>query len=202
MKKTRVIIIAAVGPAQNGKRVIGDGNRLPWHLPRDLRFFRRVTLNNTVIMGRKTFESFGMRPLPKRENIVITRNDNYQAAGCVVFHSLEEALNAVRDREKVFIIGGGEIYSEAMKYANEILLTEIVDSNPNLNLFPLFKGTVFFPEIDTNEWRLVRPGKKLYIASNRFPIVEKKQKVSQRALHFRVVGYRKIIVRKKSDKKQ
>lgn len=190
MKKNRVIIIAAVGPGPNGKRVIGDGNKLPWHLPRDLRFFRRVTLNHTVIMGRKTYESFGKRPLPKRENIVITRNSNYQAPSCLVFHSLEKALEAVKDREEVFIIGGGEIYSQAMKYADEILLTEIIDKNPNLNLFPLFKGTIYFPDINENEWKLVRPGKQMFLASNKFP-VEKKQKISQRALYFRVVKYKK-----------
>lgn len=190
MKKHRVIIIAAVGPGPNGKRVIGDGNKLPWHLPRDLRFFRRVTINHTVIMGRKTFESFGKRPLPKRENIVISRNNEYQAPSCLVFHSLEAALEAVKDREEVFIIGGGEIYSQAMKYADEILLTEIIDRNPNFNLFPLFKGTVYFPDINETEWKLVRPGKRIYLASNKFP-VEKKQKVSQRALYFRVVKYKK-----------
>lgn len=190
MKKNRVIIIAAVGPGPNGKRVIGDGNKLPWHLPRDLRFFRRVTLNHTVIMGRKTYESFGKRPLPKRENIVITRNSDYQAPSCLVFHSLEKALEAVKDREEVFIIGGGEIYSQAMKYADEILLTEIIDKNPNLNLFPLFKGTIYFPDINENEWKLVRPGKQMFLASNKFP-VEKKQKISQRALYFRVVKYKK-----------
>jgi dihydrofolate reductase len=190
MKKPKVIIIAAVGPAPNNKRIIGDGNRLPWHLPRDLRFFRRVTINHTVMMGRKTYESFGKRPLPKRDNIVITRNMNYIANGCTVYHSLEEALSAVKDKDKVFIIGGGDIYRQAMKFADEILLTEIIDKNKNLNLFPLFKGTVYFPEIDENEWKLTRPGKLLYLASNKFP-VEKKQKLSQRALYFRVIGYKR-----------
>jgi dihydrofolate reductase len=190
MKKPKVIIIAAVGPAPNNQRIIGDGNRLPWHLPRDLRFFRRVTINHTVIMGRKTYESFGKRPLPKRDNIVITRNLDYIAIGCTVYHSLEEALSAVKDKDKVFIIGGGDIYRQAMKFADEILLTEIIDKNKNLNLFPLFKGTVYFPEINENEWKLIRPGKLLYLASNKFP-VEKKQKLSQRALYFRVIGYKR-----------
>src|SRR3972149_2251448 len=121
MKKPKVIIIAAVGPAPNNQRIIGDGNRLPWHLPRDLRFFRRVTINHTVIMGRKTYESFGKRPLPKRDNIVITRNVDYVANGCTVYHSLEEALSAVNDKEKVFIIGGGGIYRQEIKKLGEIL---------------------------------------------------------------------------------
>ena len=142
-------------------------------------------------MGRKTYESFGKRPLPKRNNIVITRNMDYVANGCTVYHSLEEALSAVSDKNKVFIIGGGDIYRQAMKYADEILLTEIIDKNKNLNLFPLFKGTVFFPEINENEWKLIRPGKLLYLASNKFP-VEKKQKLAQRALYFRIIGYKRI----------
>jgi dihydrofolate reductase len=190
-KKPIIVMIAAVGTMPNNEKVIGDGDRLPWHLPRDLRFFRRVTLNHTVIMGRKTYESFGKRPLPKRNNIVITRNKNYVAEGCSVCHSIEQALELSKDKEKVYIIGGGEIYKQAKEFADEILLTEIIDENHNDNLFPLFHGTVFFPEIDESEWKLVRPGKKKFLASNKFPITKQKSKVSQRALYFRVVGYKR-----------
>ena len=82
-------MIAAVGTVGDNQKVIGDGKRLPWHLPKDLKFFRRVTINHTVIMGRKTYESFGKRALPKRKNIVITRNADYVAEGCSVYHSLQ-----------------------------------------------------------------------------------------------------------------
>ncbi len=184
-------MIAAVGTLSDNKKIIGDGDKLPWHLPRDLRFFRRVTLNHTVIMGRKTYESFGKRPLPKRNNIVITRNKNYIAEGCKVCHSIEEALELSKDQEKVYVIGGGEIYKQAKEFADEVLLTEIIDENYNQNLFPLFTGTVFFPEINESEWKIVRPGKKKFLAANKFPIIKQKSKVAQRALYFRVVGYKR-----------
>lgn len=190
-KKPIIVMIAAVGTMPNNQKVIGDGDRLPWHLPRDLRFFRRVTLNHTVIMGRKTYESFGKRPLPKRNNIVITRNKNYVAEGCTVCYSIEQAIELSKGEEKIYIIGGGEIYKQGKEFADEVLLTEIIDENHNDNLFPLFNGTVFFPEIEASDWVLVRMGKKKYLASNKFPIVKQKLKVSQRALYFRVVGYKR-----------
>ncbi|OIR00960.1 dihydrofolate reductase [mine drainage metagenome] len=189
-KMPTVIMIAAVGQAANGKKIIGDDAKLPWHLPRDLRFFRRLTLGHTVVMGRKTFESFGKRPLPKRNNIVISRNKEYVAEGCKVFHSIQDAINNVSGEERIFIIGGGEIYTQSMKFADQIILTEIIDQNKNDNLFPLFYGNVFFPEIG-EDWKIVKPGKQLFLASNKFPITQKKQKVAERALYFRVVWYKR-----------
>jgi dihydrofolate reductase len=194
-KKPIVVMIAAVGTAGGNQKVIGDGKRLPWHLPKDLKFFRRVTINHTVIMGRKTYESFGKRALPKRKNIVITRNADYIAEGCSVYHSLQSALDACSDEKRVFIIGGGEIYSQAIKVADEIILTEILDQNQNDNLFPLFAGTIFFPEIDESIWKITRPGKQKFLASNKISALlnsQAKKKVSQRALYFRVVGYKRI----------
>lgn len=194
-KIPKIIIIAAVGPSANDKKVIGDGKRLPWQLPKDLKFFRRVTLNHTVIMGRKTFESFHKKPLPKRRNIVITRNTDYSAEGCNVFHSLQEAIDTCSNEKQVFIIGGGEIYNQAMNIANGIILTEIIDENKNQNLFPLFSGTIFFPEIDESKWELTKLSKGKFLASSKVTKMlssKVKKKLSQRALYFRVLRYKRI----------
>ena len=143
-------------------------------------------------MGRKTFESFGKRPLPKRRNIVVTRNPDYVAEGCFVYHSLQDAVTASDNEKQVFIIGGGEIYTQAMEIADEIILTQIIDENKNENLFPLFTGTIFFPEIDNSKWALTRSGKRDFLASNKIskqlnPAAKKK--VSQRGLFFRATRY-------------
>ena len=127
-------LIAAV--ARNG--AIGKDNALLWRLPEDLKFFKRTTLGCPVIMGRKTWDSIG-RPLPGRRNIVITRNTAWQAEGAEVFHDLTSALAATADVPKVFVIGGGELYAQALPLANELVLTE-VDAD--------FEGDAFFPEWD------------------------------------------------------
>src|SRR5690606_36889832 len=107
-----VTLIAAM--AEN--RVIGKDNDLIWHLPRDLRHFKEMTSGHHVIMGRKTYECMG-KPLPGRTNIIVTRNEGYTADGCTVVNSLEEAIRSVDGDEQTFIIGGAEIYRQAMKYA-------------------------------------------------------------------------------------
>jgi dihydrofolate reductase len=129
---TTVALIAAV--ARNG--AIGKNNALLWRLPEDLKFFKRTTLGCPVIMGRKTWDSIG-RPLPGRRNMVITRNPAWQAEGAEVFHDLPSALAAVADAPKVFVIGGGELYAQALPMAQELVLTE-VDAE--------FDGDTFFPE--------------------------------------------------------
>lgn len=129
-----VSLIAAV--ARNG--AIGKDNALLWRLPEDLKFFKRTTLGCPVIMGRKTWDSIG-RPLPGRRNIVITRNTAWRADGAEVFHDLASALAATADVPKVFVIGGGELYAQALPLADELVLTE-VDAD--------FEGDTFFPKWD------------------------------------------------------
>jgi dihydrofolate reductase len=136
---SRVVIIAAV--ASNG--VIGHRNRMPWHLPEDLRRFRRLTLGHAVIMGRRTFESMG-RPLAGRDNIVITRSPDWMRSDCRAAHSLEAALAAVREPQDAFVIGGAQIYALALPIASRLYLTEIERD---------FEGDTFFPEFDRSRWR-------------------------------------------------
>jgi len=143
-------IIAAV--ANNG--VIGGGNTLLWNLSADMKHFRETTSGHTVIMGRKTYESIG-RPLPNRKNIVITRDTTYMKEGIDVVNSLEEAIRLAgleqgrefeenQDEVEVFIIGGGEIYRQAMDKANKLYITEIHQD---------FEGDTLFPIIDKAVWR-------------------------------------------------
>ncbi len=126
-------------------RAIGKDNNIPWYLPADLRYFKRTTLHHTVIMGRKTFESIG-RPLPKRTNIVLTRNPFFTATGVLMAHALAEALQlaAERGEEEAFVIGGGEIYARALPHLDRLYLTEVDTAIPD--------AEVFFPAIDPAEW--------------------------------------------------
>jgi len=136
-----ITIIAAI--AENN--ALGKDNQLIWHLPADLKRFKKVTLNHHVIMGRKTYESLG-RPLPKRTNIIITRDRNYAAKSCVVVHSLNEALVAAKSDENPFILGGAEIYKQAIKIADILDLTFV---------HAHFEADAFFPEIDMKIWKEV-----------------------------------------------
>lgn len=135
-----ISIIAAV--ARGG--VIGSGNQMPWHISEDLKRFKAITLGHPVVMGRKTFESLG-RALPGRTNVVITRNSDYKAEGCTVVGSLEDALALFGPAEEVFVIGGGEIYRQAMEVADRLYLT-LVDAH--------FEGDTHFPGIDPRKWRI------------------------------------------------
>jgi dihydrofolate reductase len=136
---TRIALIAAL--AEN--RVIGRANRLPWRLPADLRRFKSLTMGKPVIMGRKTYESIG-KPLPGRSNIVVTRDPDYRAQGCQVVHSLEQALEAGAGHAEVMVIGGAELYRQALGRAQRMYLTLIraeVD------------GDTLFPDIEPQQWR-------------------------------------------------
>ena len=133
-------IIVAV--AANG--VIGDNNSLLWHISEDLRNFKRITSGHPVVMGRKTFESLG-RPLPNRTNVVITRQ-RLEIPGCTVVHSLEEAVMLFPKDEEVFVIGGAQIYAEALPLARRFYLTRV---------FHAYEGDTKFPAWDENEWRPV-----------------------------------------------
>ena len=129
------IIVAAAGK----KRVIGKKGALPWYIPQELKRVKEITMGHPIIMGRKTHESIG-RPLPGRTNIVVTHEPNYQAEGCMVAHSLEEALRQAmlaQGDDEVFIIGGGQIYEQALPLADKLYLT-YVDKE--------IDGDVFFPD--------------------------------------------------------
>jgi len=136
----RALVVAM---SRNG--VIGRGNRLPWRLPADLAFFKRVTIGQPVIMGRKTYESIG-KPLPGRLNIVVSTKPDYQAPGCTVAHSMDEAYAAAGAAKDVAIIGGNAIFAEALPVADVIYLTQ-VDAD--------VEGDVFFPSFDRSQWREV-----------------------------------------------
>lgn len=132
--------------AMDKNRVIGtDDGKLPWHLPADLKHFKSLTLGKPVIMGRKTFESIG-KPLPERKNIIITRNKNYDAPGCVVVHSPDEALASAGDVPEVMVIGGAEIFAQFFPLAKRLYLT-LIDG--------IFAGAAYFPQWDTGAWREV-----------------------------------------------
>ncbi|KFZ39225.1 diacylglycerol kinase [Shewanella mangrovi] len=125
-------------------RVIGKDNQMPWHLPEDLRHFKAMTLGKPVIMGRRTFESIG-RPLPGRCNIVVSRQQDYHADGITLVASLQEALLAAGDVEEVVIIGGGQLYREALPLAQRLYLTEI-----QLDV----DGDTTFPDWDDGSWQI------------------------------------------------
>ena len=137
--RPRLSLIVAM--ARN--RVIGRDGKLPWHLPADLKRFRALTMGHHILMGRKTWESIG-RPLPGRTSIVITRTAGYAAAGATVVHSLSEALESARGDSEVFVIGGAEVYRDALPLADRIYLTELQAD---------FEGDVLFPPLAPGQWR-------------------------------------------------
>ena len=132
----------SISCAMGENRVIGINNQLPWHLPNDLKHFKKITLHKPIIMGRKTFESIG-KPLPDRENIIVTRDKNYTAPNCIVVHSLEEALDQIEAPE-VIIIGGAKMYEQALRIATTLYITIIHQA---------FQGDTFFPEINQDDWK-------------------------------------------------
>lgn len=136
----KISLIAAV--AENG--VIGHGGDLIWRLPADMRFFRQTTTGHHVLMGRKTWESIG-KPLRDRTNVVITRCTDYEASGCTIVHSLDDALEVARQagETEAFVIGGSEIYALALPLADRLYLTRIHHS---------FEGDTVFPRLDPTQW--------------------------------------------------
>lgn len=135
----RIYLLAAV--ARNG--VIGKDNRLPWHLPEDLKHFKRLTMGHPIIMGRKTWESLG-KALPGRENIVVSRQPGYDAPGAAVASSLEGALALCAGESVAFVIGGHRLFVDSLPLAAGLVLTEIQRD---------FEGDVTFPEFDRSQWR-------------------------------------------------
>ncbi len=140
------MIVSAIAAAAKNN-VIGDGADIPWRIPTDYKYFKQTTLDHHIIMGRKTFASMG-RPLPKRTNIVLTRDLMFTATGILVAHSIEEALTMAYDNDEteVFIIGGGEIYKQSMHYLDKVYLTRVM-AEP--------EGEVVFPDLPAEEWELI-----------------------------------------------
>jgi len=136
-----ISISIIVAMAKN--RTIGINNTLPWRCPEDLMRFKELTMGHHIIMGRKTFESIG-RVLPGRTTVVVTRDNKLTIPGCLIAHSLPEAITACANANKVFIIGGAEIYAQAMKYVDTLYVTEIQQD---------IEGDTWFPEFDHSEWQ-------------------------------------------------
>ncbi|MFL0810885.1 MAG: dihydrofolate reductase [Agarilytica sp.] len=136
----------AIIVAKSENSVIGKDNALPWHLPEDLKFFKRVTMGHPIIMGRLTYESIG-RPLPGRANIVVTRHLDWQAEGVQIAHSLEEAVmlaeNSERPDEWVMVIGGANLYAQALPKCQRLYLTQV---------HAKIDGDAYFPEVDDHAW--------------------------------------------------
>jgi dihydrofolate reductase len=142
----KISLVVAVA----GNGVIGKNNDLPWHLPDDMKFFMEKTKGHHVIMGRRNYESLPekFRPLPNRVNIVVTRRTDYEAPGCSVVHSMNDAFNLAEanGEDEVMVIGGADIYRLALPYAHSLYITEIKAS---------VNGDVYFPEFDKNKWKEV-----------------------------------------------
>lgn len=136
-----ITIIAAI--AENN--ALGKDNDLIWHLPADLKRFKKVTSGHHILMGRNTYESIG-KPLPNRTTVIITRNQNYKAEGCIVVDSIEKAIEVAKDDEHVYIIGGAQIYKQT-------IASDLVDQLDITKVHHNFEADVFFPEIDKSIWK-------------------------------------------------
>jgi dihydrofolate reductase len=153
----KLSIVVAV--AENN--VIGNNNQLIWRMPTDLKRFKTLTMGHPIIMGRKTYESIG-KALPGRTSIIITRQADYQAADCIVVHSLDEAIKAAKSTNtpQAFVIGGAEIYHQALAICDTVYLTKIKHS---------FHGDAVFPNLDQNKWELVNQEEFLADEKNPYP---------------------------------
>ena len=135
----RISIIVAMA----SNRAIGLNNKMPWHLSADLKKFKEITMGSPILMGRKTYESIG-RPLPGRDNIIISRNSAYTQQGCLVFNSIENAISACHQYDEIFIIGGASFYEAMLPKANCLYLTQINKT---------FEADTFFPLINKEDWK-------------------------------------------------
>jgi len=176
LRKHTIMPIYSLIVAMTKERVIGKNNQLPWRMPADLAYFRKTTLNSTIIMGRKTYESIG-KALPKRRNIVITRNQNYSLPDAEVFHSLDDVitnLSTLSTSTEVFVIGGAEIFKEFLSIANKLYIT-FIDAN--------IDGDTFFPSWDNDAWKVISEETHQKDSENpydyRFTIMEKLFKLPQ-----------------------
>ena len=138
---TRISMIVAMA----SNHAIGLNNKMPWHLSADLKKFKQITMGSPILMGRKTYESIG-RPLPGRDNIIVSRNVDYQQDGCFVFNSIDQAIARCEQYDEIFIIGGATFYNAMLPKADTLYLTQINQS---------FEGDTFFPDIQQEEWEEV-----------------------------------------------
>jgi len=139
MNQRHISILVAMA----SNHTIGIDNTLPWRIPEDLKHFKALTMGHHMIMGRKTFDSIG-RPLPGRTTVVVTRNPELQIEGCIVAHTLEEALAACAGDDEIFIVGGAELYAQALPLTDRLYFTEIRQE---------VAGDAHFPDFDRNEWQ-------------------------------------------------
>ncbi|SEA63528.1 dihydrofolate reductase [Thalassobacillus cyri] len=137
--------------AMDRNHVMGKDNDLPWHLPNDLKFFKEKTIGHTIIMGRKTYESFN-RPLPKRENVILTRDETYQQPGCKIIHDISEIQrwNEENPDTEWFVIGGSVLFEQILDQADRMYMTYIDET---------FQGDTYFPEYQEDEWELTHEEK-------------------------------------------
>ena len=156
------MIISAI-VAMSSNRVIGKDGGLPWHLPRDMKYFKKTTMGHHVIMGRESFASMGYVPLKGRTNIVLTRDPYWITSSAVVLHSIEEALSYAYEHgeEEVFILGGGKIFAQSMHLIEKLYLTTVISH---------VVGDIYFPEFDRDEWQVA--SSEFYEADdkNEFPM--------------------------------
>lgn len=153
-------MIAAIW-AQDENGLIGSNDILPWHLPDDLQFFKQMTENNVIVMGRKTFEGMGKRLLPNRQSIVLTSDENYDGAGAIVMNSIEEVLDFSETFEGItFITGGGEIYKAFLPHIDVLYRTLIKHE---------FEGDTYFPYLDWEEWNIVSTSEVTVDTNNPYP---------------------------------
>ncbi|MBN2367946.1 dihydrofolate reductase [Candidatus Woesearchaeota archaeon] len=143
--------------AMDRNNLVGKDLELPWHIPEDLKYFKRTTSGKTVIMGLKTFESLG-RPLPNRRNIVLDFQPKV-IPGCEVLNSIKEAVAAVKDEEEAFVIGGASIYKQFLKYADRLYVTRIDHE---------FEGNIYFPEVNWDEWKEISREKGVKDENNHY----------------------------------
>ncbi len=160
-----ISMIAAVG--RRGE--LGKDNRLLWHLPEDMKYFRRMTLGKPIVMGRKTFESFGAKALPGRKNIVVSRDPDYRAPGAVVVNDIEQALAAAQGAEEVMVIGGASFYRQMLPRAERLYLTRVEGE---------FEADSWFPELDDHQWQRVSEERhsadERHAYAYRFEVLERK----------------------------
>lgn len=161
-----ISMIAALGQA----REIGKENSLLWKLPNDMRWFVKNTKNKTIVMGRKTFESFGAKPLPNRKNIVVTNDENYEAEGVTVVHSIDAAIEEAQPADELMVIGGANFYEQLLPKSQRLYLTYVESS---------FEADAFFPYFNDFEWNEVfseeHEADEDHAYSYRFVILERKR---------------------------
>jgi len=168
-----MMISIVVAVSQNN--VIGNDNKLPWHLPADFKYFKKLTTGHPIIMGRSTYESIG-KALPGRTNIIVTRQKDYPADGCIVVSDLKAAFDvaAKENPEEIFVIGGGEIIRQSLVWADKIYITRI---------FHNFDGDTFFPQLSDDDWKLTSEERHLPDQKNRYAYAFQVYEFARKELH-------------------